>query len=360
MKNKHLIVFGSFLITVIAFSQLVGVKKAYSVEETITVCDGERNTIRIYQEEDKIMMRVVDKQNAIVWLNTEAKKEPNSEGTDFFNIRGEQTVRLFVANNSENFCSINIGDLPTEKGEILSNDLGKNENMSVEKTSVTGTVAYLERIALPPGSVIKIKLLDVSLQDAPAKEISSQTITTSGEQVPIAFELTFDPNQIESNHTYAVRSEIFVADQLSFTTTQIYPVITRGNPQNVNLVLQKINPQTLQNQLIGTEWLLEDLGGKGVMDNVQTTLKFFDDNRIGGSGGCNNYFGSYKIDNDVFTVSGIGSTFKLCPEAVMNQESSYFQALEKTRNIRLDGPYLLIVVEGLEQPLKFTEITPKE
>ncbi|MBR8826512.1 MAG: YbaY family lipoprotein [Gomphosphaeria aponina SAG 52.96 = DSM 107014] len=265
------------------------------------------------------------------------------------------SVEAKIALDARETKTITNSNPTTKTSRNLAKMIKQIPNESNVET-VTGTVAYRERIALPPNAVVKVKLLDISRADAPAIEISAQIITTAGKQVPIPFELIFNPSQIESNHAYAVRAEIFMADQLAFTTTKIYPVITQGNPQTVDLVLQKINKENLPNQLIGSEWLLTDLGGKGVIDNLQTTINFVDDNRIAGSGGCNNYFGSYKIDNNVLSVSGLGSTFKMCPAAVMNQESGYFQALQKAQNISIDGPYLFIEVDGLEQPLRFIRI----
>jgi len=231
-----------------------------------------------------------------------------------------------------------------------------NSSSLTAKNIVSGTISYREKIALPPEAIIKIKLLDVSLQDVPAVEISSQTITTNGQQVPINFELPFQSEQIQNNHQYVVRAEIYIQNQLSFTTTQSYPVITRNNGTEVDLVLQKVQSLSLENQLNNTKWLLEDLGGKGVIDRLQTTLEFRQDNRLSGNGGCNRYFGSYNFDGQNFTVNGIGSTFKMCSTAIMNQETQFLKALEKAKTIRLEGSFLLIDSEELPKPLKFTQM----
>ena len=102
--------------------------------------------------------------------------------------------------------------------------------------TVTGTVTYRERIALTPGAVVEVRLLDVSLADAPAKLIAEQTIT-SEHQVPIAFELTYDPADIDARLSYAVRAAIYNGERLLFTTDRNYPVLTRGHPDRVDLVL---------------------------------------------------------------------------------------------------------------------------
>jgi len=45
---------------------------------------------------------------------------------------------------------------------------------------ITGTVTYLQRIALPPVAVIQVQLLDVSLQDVAAKVLASQRYIAGG------------------------------------------------------------------------------------------------------------------------------------------------------------------------------------
>lgn len=107
--------------------------------------------------------------------------------------------------------------------------------------AVTGTVSYRERIALPPSAVVKVQLLDVSFADVAATVLDSLTLRpTAGKQVPYDFLLRYDPAQINARNTYAVQARILVDGKLLFTTTEVYPVITRGNPLDVNIMLQQV------------------------------------------------------------------------------------------------------------------------
>ena len=51
-----------------------------------------------------------------------------------------------------------------------------------------------------------------------------------------------------------------------------------------------IYPKTLG----GAAWLLEDLAGRGVIDNSHATLQFMADGKVAGTGGCNRYSGSWR------------------------------------------------------------------
>ncbi len=95
---------------------------------------------------------------------------------------------------------------------------------------ITGTVTYLQRVALPPNAVVEVQLADVSKQDVAAMVIASQTIETKGAQVPIPFELSYDPAQIEEGMSYAVSARITIDGKLARISTTRNSVLTRGAP----------------------------------------------------------------------------------------------------------------------------------
>jgi uncharacterized lipoprotein YbaY/heat shock protein HslJ len=115
-----------------------------------------------------------------------------------------------------------------------------SDNAEQNTPSVTGTVRYLQRIALPPGAIIKVQLLDVSKADAEAEIIAEQTINANGKQVPFDFDLRYDPNLINKKNRYVIHAEIFQNGKLQFTSTQAYPVITNGNGNKVKVVVIQV------------------------------------------------------------------------------------------------------------------------
>lgn len=108
-------------------------------------------------------------------------------------------------------------------------------------------------------------------------------------------------------------------------------------------------------ELVG-DWLLEDLGGRGVMDMVQTTLVFDGEGRVSGSGGCNRFTGSYTFTDGELSFGPLAGTKMMCPEAVMDQEDRFHMALGAIERVAVDGPFLLIYAVGSEAPLKFTRM----
>ena len=107
--------------------------------------------------------------------------------------------------------------------------------------------------------------------------------------------------------------------------------------------------------LVGV-WLLEDLGGRGVMDRVQTTIAFDAEGRVAGSGGCNRFTGSYTFEDGRLAFGPMAGTKMMCAEAVMDQEDRFHDALADLERITIDGDSLLIEITGSAAPLRFTRM----
>src|SRR5262249_47823342 len=111
-----------------------------------------------------------------------------------------------------------------------------------EQGVLRGSVAYRERVALPPDAVVEVWLIDVSPLIVPLALIAETTVPSQGRQVPIPFELRYDPKKIQPDHIYGVKAAIRSAGQILFETTAPRHVITQGNPSQVELWLQRAAP----------------------------------------------------------------------------------------------------------------------
>lgn len=89
--------------------------------------------------------------------------------------------------------------------------------------------------------------------------------------------------------------------------------------------------------LTGSRWLVEDLSGGGVIDRARTTVEFVEPGRVAGRGGCNRYMGGYALDGASLDFAPLASTMMACPEALMNQERRFFDAMEQVRAWRIDS-----------------------
>jgi len=234
--------------------------------------------------------------------------------------------------------------------------------VAAKDARVSGNISYRERIALPPGFVVKVELLDVSRQDAPAETINSIELTPA-HQVPIPYEIPFDKTRINPRHSYAVRGRIFVGGRLWFTSTQVIPVITQGAPRHADIWLQRaVSPQAgneaaapnlVDANLLGN-WLVEDISGRGVIDTLQSTLSFDANGRVYGMGGCNRFTGAIKSSGDGLSFGPLAATQMACPPAIADQESRYFSALAAVRKARVEGAFLILSAADGTQLVKLT------
>ena len=74
-------------------------------------------------------------------------------------------------------------------------------------------------------------------------------------------------------------------------------------------------------------YVVEWIGERPLMDYAHLTVTLGADGRAYGNGGCNHWFAPYTLDDNTLTFGTLGSTRKLCGEALMEQENRFFQAL---------------------------------
>jgi uncharacterized lipoprotein YbaY len=121
--------------------------------------------------------------------------------------------------------------LPAGGGVLLLRKAGAPTPAGGEaRACVTGTITSQEPVDLPEDSLVQVQLQDTSLADAKAIVLGEQIITNPG-QLPRSFEVCYDPDQIQSNHTYTMSVRITNGDgKLWFINDTAIPVITRGSP----------------------------------------------------------------------------------------------------------------------------------
>jgi len=143
--------------------------------------------------------------------------------------------------------SITSGARPLVRpGEVntVQNCSTGDGDISTQDNVISGTITYRQRMALPPNAVVTVKLVDVSRADAPSVTIVEQRVDTAGKQVPFSFDFAYDRTKIIDRNSYAVQAEIRDGGRLIFVTDTAYPVITQGNPRNVEIVLVPVGGGT--------------------------------------------------------------------------------------------------------------------
>ncbi len=129
-------------------------------------------------------------------------------------------------------------------GSILIADLEflSEEPVALQTSPVvTGQISAAGPLTLTNGMVVNVQLQDTSLLDAPATTIGQIDLAGAGQVLPIDFALEYNPMTIIPTHTYTIRAQIFVLNELKYTSTTAYPVITQDNPTSgLNVVVEPV------------------------------------------------------------------------------------------------------------------------
>ena len=112
-----------------------------------------------------------------------------------------------------------------------------------QTTHVTGTITYRERMALPPTAVVDVRIDDVTRPGSAEPIVASARIEHPG-QVPIRFELPYDPQSIDQRARYAVRAVISDNGMVLFASLDTALVLTQGRSAHADLVVTRVGAGT--------------------------------------------------------------------------------------------------------------------
>ena len=108
-----------------------------------------------------------------------------------------------------------------------------------------GAVTYRQRVALPPEAVVYVGLRDTTRADMPIVVLAGARIEADGRQVPIPFELTYDPEAISWGRTYEVSAEIAIGGMITWRTGEPTRVLAGTDEPAIELVVAPVDPTPL-------------------------------------------------------------------------------------------------------------------
>lgn len=231
--------------------------------------------------------------------------------------------------------------------------------------TVTGSATYRERMAAPKGSVLKVELSDTSRADAPAISLADWSDSLDDGGVPKNFILRVNQT-LDPRFTYTLRATVTGPDgTLLWTTDTVHQIeAVSGSVNAGTLVMVKVAPAPAAPspeapailKLTGKDYRISAIGGQPVSGQRPMTVKFGEDGRVGGFGGCNTYGGSFGESDGKITFGDLISTMMACldPRAGA-QEGALYAAFKGTATFApgADGKVILTGENGTE-----IELTP--
>ncbi|KFA89031.1 YbaY family lipoprotein [Archangium violaceum] len=95
------------------------------------------------------------------------------------------------------------------------------------ETQVTGSVFYVERIALSPEAVVQVEVVEVAPEGGQGAVLGTWSQSGPG-QVPIRFSVGVPSERIRPEGSYVVRASITDGGR-TFSTLEPVPVLTQGH-----------------------------------------------------------------------------------------------------------------------------------
>jgi len=120
---------------------------------------------------------------------------------------------------------------------VLSDDEGSIRLTRAPALSVQGTVTYRERMMLPPGSLITVELIDISIADIALEPIASQVLAGATDP-PFSFSLTSGEN-IDERRRLAIRARIVSEDGDLLWVTDTSTVVT-ATREPIEVLLRRV------------------------------------------------------------------------------------------------------------------------
>jgi putative lipoprotein len=232
-------------------------------------------------------------------------------------------------------------------------DAAEGVSISTQPTTIAAELYYRERIALPPGAVAV-----ATLEVADSGTVVAETRDDLADQsVPVSVTLDVDQSQLPQDAGLVFRGSI------EFDGTPVW----QSEPRPVDLSSETIDlgsvmltaaaePDTsavnrpAASALVGT-WVVEDIRGGGIIDDSRVTLEF-SEQRVAGRASCNSYQGVWSVEDGKLSVVDVAVTMMACPEALMNQERRFLDALASADGMRFDETGALSLTSGGDDLLR--------
>lgn len=217
--------------------------------------------------------------------------------------------------------------------------------------TVTGELTYLQRIALPEGSVAVVL---VRPADAPGDQPSGAEarIPLEGRQVPVAFSLDVPRAGPQAGNNLVLYGAIVAGGVARFLSN---PVTIDASGETLDLGTVILEPFTSpvapfglagNSGLENIEWRVTEISGERVAEGSEPTIRFGADRAFSGRT-CNSFGGAYRLDGQSLSFDpNIVATMMACPEPLGGIERALFDALPEVKSHTLEEDGTLVLSDG--------------
>lgn len=111
--------------------------------------------------------------------------------------------------------------------------------------------------------------------------------------------------------------------------------------------------------LAGVEWIVQEIGGAGLVENAEVTLEFDAvTRRLAGRSGCNRYNAAFELSGEGLSIGPAASTRMACAPDLMAQEQQFLADLQRISRFDIDpSGALLLFANDQQDPLVVARIS---
>jgi putative lipoprotein len=102
--------------------------------------------------------------------------------------------------------------------------------------AVGGTVIYITNAKLPDNATIEVRLVELTREGRVDRVVANETYAKPP-SMPLEFWLAYQPGLIVKRQAYGLDAKIVAEGRTLFTCERPVPVLTRGNPDHVEIVV---------------------------------------------------------------------------------------------------------------------------
>jgi heat shock protein HslJ len=110
------------------------------------------------------------------------------------------------------------------------------------------------------------------------------------------------------------------------------------------LVLSACTSSGSSQALTESIWVLTELNASPPLPDTTITAQFFEDGKVGGSAGCNNYNTTYTVNGKNIQFGELAATTMMaCPDPIMQQERDYLDMLKNAATFEIADDELTLL-----------------
>lgn len=234
---------------------------------------------------------------------------------------------------------------------LVASLLAAPTGVMAQMQTLSVTVSFRERIALPPDAQLDVQILQIADADMQGGTIAAQRFAITG--VPMTVSLSFDPEVIVDGAPYALGAAIRTPDgPRMFRGTMTLDALGGGEAAAIEMLLTMLPDAETTNavprRISGVAWTVTEVLGEAWPNDEPATLVIDDEMNVSAFGGCNRYRGQLQPSGRGLAFpENMAGTMMACPDAVEAVERRFLAALMQVSDyVRYGGGLVMLDAEG--------------